>query len=85
MRGLAREILCVAALVCASIACGSVTAQAAQRYCQTLLTCNFAKGGSYRGCLSSYSCRACRFVPSHCQIGNTTGRCQKMVCDWAGT
>ena len=63
---------------------GHSPAEAAQRNCQTLLTCNFAKNGSYRGCLSSYSCRACRFVPSRCQIGNTAGRCQKLVCDWGG-
>ena len=25
-----------------------------QRDCQTIRTCNFRKGGSYRGCLSSY-------------------------------
>ena len=33
---------------------------ASQRDCQTIRTCNFARGGSYRGCLSSYSCRVCR-------------------------
>jgi hypothetical protein len=33
------------------------------RDCQTITTCRFQKGGSYRGCLSSYSCRVCKFVP----------------------
>lgn len=85
MRGLARPILFVGLLIGAGAAFASAGAEAAQRNCQTLLTCNYSKGGSYRGCLSSYSCRACRFVPSRCQIGNTTGRCQKLVCDWAGS
>lgn len=47
-----------------------------QRDCQTIRTCNFARGAAVRGCLSSYSCRSCRFVP----------RCQtiagKRVCDY---
>ena len=34
--------------------------------CQTIRTCNFSRGASVRGCLSSYSCRTCRFVP-RCQ------------------
>ena len=46
---------------------GSAMAQivppgASQRDCQTIRTCNFARGGSYRGCLSSYSCRVCRLI-----------------------
>jgi hypothetical protein len=47
-----------------------------QKDCQTIRTCNFARGSAVRGCLSSYSCRSCRFVP----------RCQtvagKRVCDY---
>ena len=47
-----------------------------QKDCQTIRTCNFARGADVRGCLSSYSCRSCRFVP----------RCQtiagKRVCDY---
>ena len=57
----------------------------AQRDCQTLTTCNFRKGGSWRGCLSSYSCRTCRFVPTPC---SNTGRkarvCQQLICGWGG-
>ena len=41
-----------------------------QRDCQTLLTCNYKKGGSYRGCLSSYSCRRCEFVTAKCTIAD---------------
>ena len=44
--------------------------------CQVVRTCNFARDAEVRGCLSSYSCRSCRFVP----------RCQtiagKRVCDY---
>jgi hypothetical protein len=50
-----------------------------QRECQTIRTCNFRKGGSYRGCLSSYSCRVCRFVKVSCGGGRT---CEKLRCGW---
>jgi len=51
------------------------------RDCQTITTCQFKKGGSYRGCLSSYSCRVCRFVPANCQIGKSK-RCSEVRCTW---
>lgn len=55
-----------------------------QRDCQTLLTCNFKKGGRWRGCLSSYSCRTCRFVPAPCSIGGGKRRlCQRLQCGWS--
>ena len=54
-----------------------------QRDCQTIRTCNFRKGGSYRGCLSSYSCRVCRFVRVSCK-GLRGGSCQKLRCGWGG-
>jgi hypothetical protein len=53
-----------------------------QRHCQTIRTCRFERGGSYRGCLSSFSCRSCRFVPAKCSIGGASGKCQRQVCDW---
>lgn len=74
--------------LCAALAAGfamlatAAEAQNAQRKCQTVLTCNYSKGGSYRGCLSSYSCRQCRFVAARCSVGSTSGRCQKLVCGW---
>lgn len=52
------------------------------RDCQTITTCQFRRGGSYRGCLSSYSCRVCRFVASTCAIGGARKRCHKSVCTW---
>ena len=54
-----------------------------QRDCQTVRTCNFRKGGSYRGCLSSYSCRSCHFVRVSCK-GLGGGTCQKLRCGWGG-
>jgi hypothetical protein len=52
------------------------------RDCQTITTCNYSKGGSYRGCLSSYSCRVCRFVASNCTIGGTHKKCYQSRCTW---
>jgi hypothetical protein len=54
-----------------------------QRDCQTIRTCNFRRGGSYRGCLSSYSCRVCRFVRVSCK-GLGGGTCRKLRCTWGG-
>jgi hypothetical protein len=56
-----------------------------QRNCQTLRTCNFNKGGSFRGCISTYSCKACRFVPGKCSVGASMGTCYRQVCDWTGS
>jgi hypothetical protein len=53
------------------------------RDCQTITTCRFQKGGSYRGCLSSYSCRVCRFVRANCTIGGTRSKtCSEVRCTW---
>jgi hypothetical protein len=52
------------------------------RDCQTITTCRFEKGGGYRGCLSSYSCRVCKFVPARCKIGGTKGTCRQVRCVW---
>ncbi|MBU2532302.1 MAG: hypothetical protein KKB37_06150 [Alphaproteobacteria bacterium] len=56
----------------------------AQPDCQTVLQCNFTKGGVYRGCISAYSCRRCRLVRSNnCSIGGQTRRvCRRLVCSW---
>lgn len=57
------------------------------RDCQTILTCNFRKGGSWRGCVSSYSCRKCEFVPAPCSVvgGKKRRLCRQLQCDWNGT
>ena len=53
------------------------------RDCQTIRTCNFRKGGSYRGCLSSYSCRVCKLREGLVQ-GPGGGTCQQLRCGWGG-
>ena len=55
-----------------------------QRNCQTIRTCRFDRGGSYRGCLSSYTCRVCRLVKARCEIGGRSQNCQEMRCTWGG-
>lgn len=53
-----------------------------QRDCQTIVNCQFSKGGSYRGCISSYSCRVCRLVSARCRPGFTGRVCREMRCSW---
>jgi hypothetical protein len=55
----------------------------AQRDCQTVRTCNFARNAAVRGCLSSYTCRTCKLVRSRCDIG-ADRYCQRIVCTWGG-
>ena len=53
------------------------------RDCQTVRTCNFARNGAVRGCLSSFTCRTCRMVPARCTLAGRT-QCREMVCSWGG-
>jgi hypothetical protein len=55
-----------------------------QRDCQTIRTCNYREGGSFRGCISTYACRVCRFVPASCKGLGRRGTCQKLRCTWGG-
>ena len=55
-----------------------------QRDCQTIRTCRFERGGSYRGCLSSYTCRTCKTVKTRCEIGGRSQNCHEMRCTWGG-
>ena len=68
----------------ALIACGLAALAAAEaraqspgldggRDCQVVRACNYGRGGAYRGCLSSYTCRVCRFVPSRCYVNGAPG------------
>ena len=86
----ARSVL--AALCLAGLQAAGATAQEGPggyinpgRDCQTITTCNFKKGGSYRGCLSSYSCRVCKLVAARCSIpgpGPKQKICREMRCTW---
>jgi len=69
-------------------AAGTASAQQIQappgmKDCQTIRTCNFARGAQVRGCLSSYSCRSCRFVAAGTRILDGR-RVQNQVirCGW---
>jgi len=55
-----------------------------ERDCQSIRSCNFRRGGSYRGCISSYSCRTCRLVAARCTIGGAGNAraCREMRCTW---
>lgn len=52
------------------------------RDCQTMLTCRYSSGGHYRGCLSSYTCRVCRFVRATCRMDAGKQVCQELRCTW---
>lgn len=52
------------------------------RDCQTIRTCSYSRGGVYRGCLSSYSCRVCRFVRASCRMDAGRRVCQELRCTW---
>ena len=52
------------------------------RDCQVLLTCSFTRGGVYRGCLSSYSCRICSLVATRCRLDPDSRVCRQMRCSW---
>lgn len=52
------------------------------RDCQTVVSCRFTKGGSYRGCISAYSCRVCRLVSSRCAVGTAGRTCRAFRCSW---
>ena len=77
----------------ALLACGAVgglaSSAAAQpigvdpnRDCQVLVTCSFTRGGLYRGCLSSYTCRVCSLVATRCRLDPGSRVCQQMRCTW---
>ena len=79
----------------ALIACGLVAFAAAEmraqsaglnpgRDCQVVRACNYGRGGAYRGCLSSYTCRVCRFVPRAAPSTARQRVCQRMRCTWGG-
>lgn len=88
--GLASRVFVLIAAVGLSAGFTGVSAQdgpgsgvGPQRDCQTLLTCRYGKSGSWRGCVSSFSCRVCTFVPASCSIGGSRGKvCSRLRCTW---
>ena len=53
-----------------------------EKDCQTILRCRFRRGGVYRGCISAYSCRQCRFVRARCTQRGRRRVCRRLVCGW---
>ena len=54
----------------------------ANRDCQTIRRCNFTRNGSFRGCISAYSCRTCQLVNARCSINGNASNCRQMRCSW---
>jgi hypothetical protein len=54
------------------------------RDCQTIRSCNYRRGGLYRGCISTYTCRVCEFVTARCRIDGHKGTCRELRCTWGG-
>jgi hypothetical protein len=88
MRAARTCLFLLAALGSAALAADSVRAQPAGlnvgRDCQVVRACNYGRGGAYRGCLSSFTCRVCRFVPARCYVDGAQRVCQRMRCSWGG-
>lgn len=83
----------VAAVVVLGLAGSGLRAQAQEgpggalnpnRDCITVVNCQYAKGGSFRGCVSSYRCKTCRFVRANCSVGDTRNVCRRLRCSWDG-
>ena len=68
----------------ASFATAAVAQQpgTSDRDCQVIRSLQFRARRLYRGCLSSYSCRVCRFVPHPAMSTASASVCQRMRCDW---
>jgi hypothetical protein len=79
---LSAALIAGAALWSASAALAQQTGPNVQRDCQTLRTCNFSRTGAVRGCLSSFSCRACKPVTVRCTLPGG-GLCRALRCDWS--
>ena len=86
--GILAAIGCATA-VCAALAGGALAQTASgappsSKDCQTIRTCNFARGAEVRGCLSSFSCRSCRFEP-RCRTVAGQRICDFQArCGWRG-
>lgn len=74
--------LSLAVVLAAPPAGAQSSGQQMGRDCQSIRTCRFTPGGSYRGCISAYVCRTCRAVRARCAIGSQTGNCHRLVCTW---
>jgi hypothetical protein len=91
LRQVVQRALMSAAVIALSAATGAqaqVQAVApgidAGRDCQTIRRCNFTKTGTFRGCISAYSCRTCKIDRANCTFDAGAGRkvCNTLSCSW---
>ena len=84
----ARKIVLTALMALGIFALAGDGAQAqpsgldAGKDCHTIRTCNFGRRGDYRGCLSTYACKQCRFVSAPCTVDGRRKVCQRLKCGW---
>ena len=79
-------VLCV--LAASGLGSDLVGAQGleAGKDCHVILTCNFSRHASVRGCLSSYSCRQCQFIKrSMVTIDGARRSEYRSVCEWGAS
>jgi hypothetical protein len=83
-------LVSLALVVATTVAQVQAQAQAAApgsdagRDCQTVRRCNFTKTGTFRGCVSAYSCRTCKVERTNCTFYAGPGRktCNTLTCSW---
>jgi hypothetical protein len=83
---LASQALVMALVIMTSSAQAQAVAPGidAGRDCQTIRRCNFTKTGTFRGCISAYSCRTCKIDRANCTFNAGAGRkvCNALTCSW---
>jgi hypothetical protein len=80
LRGSPIFMVMALALGAGAVGSGAMAQPTAQgRDCQTILKCQYKKGSSWRGCISSYSCRTCNTVPARSIRGKRT---YAFACGW---
>lgn len=85
MRSLAWTVVAVAALAVSAperVMAAQGVVSDGSRDCQTVRVCNFRKGGSYRGCISAYTCRTCQLVRASYRVGDRRRNCHELRCGW---
>jgi hypothetical protein len=83
----ASAIVLLAIVACAPVN-GAVRAAGleAGKDCHVILSCNFRRNASVRGCLSSYSCRQCEFVRRAVVTIDGIRRTEwRSSCDWGAS
>jgi len=86
MRFVFLSLMVAAAGLAPGITGVSAQGLAAGKDCHVILTCNFNRHASVRGCLSSYSCRQCQFIRrSVVTIDGVRRPEYRSVCEWGAS